>query len=108
MDARPLPHWAPLLPRPPDQGEAEGRASEGFGAVELAVVSALRGGGRVRVRVRVKARVMSMNMCVVTLTLLCVCCTMIPANHIGDEGAKALVPALQHLSHLTTLNLRGE
>ena len=46
--------------------------------------------------------------CVCVLTLLRVCCTMIPGNGIGAEGVKALVPALQQLSHLTTLNLWSE
>ena len=42
------------------------------------------------------------------VTLMCVCCTMIPGNGIGAEGAKALAPALGHLTQLTELNLGGE
>ena len=42
------------------------------------------------------------------VTLFCVDVTMIPANSIGVEGVKALVPALKSLSQLTTLNLEGE
>ena len=40
--------------------------------------------------------------------LLCVCCTMIPGNNIGAEGAKALAPALGHLTQLRELDLGGE
>ena len=36
---------------------------------------------------------------------LCVYGTMISGNHIGDEGIKALVPALQRLTQLHTLDL---
>ena len=44
----------------------------------------------------------------VVVTLFCVDVTMIPDNSIGDEGVKALVPALKSLSQLTSLNLGGE
>ena len=44
----------------------------------------------------------------VVVTLFCVDVTMIPANNIGVEGVKALVPALKSLPQLTTLNLGGE
>ena len=40
--------------------------------------------------------------------IVCVCCTMIPGNDIGAEGAKALAPALGHLTQLTELNLSCE
>ena len=33
---------------------------------------------------------------------------MIPGNDIGAEGAKALAPALGHLTQLKELNLSGE
>ena len=33
---------------------------------------------------------------------------MIPGNNIGAEGAKALAPALGHLTQLTMLFLDGE
>ena len=42
------------------------------------------------------------------VTLLCVGYTMTPDNNIGDEGAKALAPALGRLSQLTELYLHGE
>ena len=42
------------------------------------------------------------------VTLLCVYGTMISANGIGDEGIKALVPALQSLTQLHTLHLHGK
>ena len=42
------------------------------------------------------------------VTLFCVDVTMIPGNGIGDEGVKALVPALKSLSQLTSLNLGRE
>ena len=44
----------------------------------------------------------------VVVTMYCVGVTMIPANNIGVEGVKALVPALKSLSQLTTLNLYSE
>ena len=44
----------------------------------------------------------------VVVTLFCVDITMIPDNNIGDEGVKALVPALKSLSQLTRLDLHGE
>ena len=42
------------------------------------------------------------------VTLLRACCTMIPGNDIGAEGAKALSPALGHLTQLRGLYLGGE
>ena len=42
------------------------------------------------------------------VTLLRVDGTMIPGNSIGDEGVKALSPALGHLTQLTQLNLDRE
>lgn len=42
------------------------------------------------------------------LTPLCVCCAMIPGNRMGAEGAKTLSPALEHLTQLRELSLRGE
>ena len=44
----------------------------------------------------------------VVVTLFCVDVTMIPGNNIRVEGVKALVPALESLSQLTTLNLSSE
>ena len=44
----------------------------------------------------------------VVVTLFCVDVTMIPDTGIGEEGVKALVPALKSLSQLATLNLGGE
>ncbi len=40
--------------------------------------------------------------------LLCVCCTMVPGNDIGPEGAKALAPVLGRLTQLTSLCMTGE
>ena len=40
--------------------------------------------------------------------LYCVSHTMKPGNNFGMEGAKTLVPALERLSHLKELWLRGE
>ena len=45
------------------------------------------------------------KMCMPVVALLCVYGTMISGNEIGDEGIKALVPALQSLTQLHTLNL---
>ena len=42
------------------------------------------------------------------VTLFRVGDTMVPGNHIGAEGVKALVPALDRLPQLTSLNLSGE
>ena len=42
---------------------------------------------------------------VVVVTLFCVDVIMIPGNSFRVEGAKALAPALQSLSQLTSLNL---
>ena len=44
----------------------------------------------------------------VVVTLFCVDVTMIPDNNIGDEGVKALVPALKSLHQLMSLNLGCE
>ena len=44
----------------------------------------------------------------VVVTLFCVDVTVIQDNDIGDEGVKALVPALKSLSQLTTLHLGCE
>ena len=45
------------------------------------------------------------QVCMPFVTLLCVYDTMISANGIGADGIKALVPALQRLTQLHTLNL---
>ena len=44
----------------------------------------------------------------VVVTLFCVDVTMIPGSRIGAEGVKALVPALQSLSQLTSLHVHCE
>ena len=41
------------------------------------------------------------------VNLICVCCTMIPDNNLGADGAIALTPALEHLSQLTFLALQS-
>ena len=35
-------------------------------------------------------------------------CVYEPANYLGADGAKALVPALTQMTQMTTLNLRGK
>ena len=48
------------------------------------------------------------SLLMVVVTLFCVDVTMIPDNNIGEEGVKALVPALKSLFQLTTLYLYSE
>ena len=48
------------------------------------------------------------KMCMPVVTLFCIYGTMISGNEIGDEGIKALVPALQGLTQLRTLNLSSK